>query len=53
VECPECAAELNLAPDLEMGEILSCPECGGELEVLSLDPVTLGFAPAVEEDWGE
>ena len=40
-ECPECAAELNLAPDVEEGEILVCPECGVELEVMSLDPITL------------
>ena len=52
-ECPECAAELNLAPDVEEGEILVCPECGVELEVMSLDPITLELAPEVEEDWGE
>jgi alpha-aminoadipate carrier protein LysW len=53
MECLECAAELDLASDLEVGEILACPECGVELEVMSLDPVTLDFAPEVEEDWGE
>ena len=52
-ECPECAAELDLSPDLEEGEILVCPDCGVELEVMSLDPVELDLAPDVEEDWGE
>jgi alpha-aminoadipate carrier protein LysW len=53
VECPECAAELDLGSDLEEGEILVCPDCGVELEVMGLDPVTLELAPEVEEDWGE
>ncbi|NLF01281.1 MAG: lysine biosynthesis protein LysW [Anaerolineales bacterium] len=52
-ECPECAAELDLAPDTEEGEIVVCPDCGVELEVLSVEPITLGLAPEVEEDWGE
>jgi alpha-aminoadipate/glutamate carrier protein LysW len=50
--CPECGAELSLE-NVEVGEIIQCPECGVELEVLDLDPVTLGLAPAEEEDWGE
>ncbi len=33
-ECPECAAELELGPDVEAGEIVVCPDCGVELEVL-------------------
>ena len=53
VECPECAAELDLAPNVEVGEILVCPDCGVELEVMSVDPITLELAPEVEEDWGE
>ncbi|MGD2206404.1 MAG: lysine biosynthesis protein LysW [Anaerolineae bacterium] len=52
-ECPECAAELNLASDLEVGEILVCPDCGIELEVMGLTPIELDLAPEVEEDWGE
>jgi alpha-aminoadipate carrier protein LysW len=51
--CPECAAPIELAPDTIQGEILQCPECGVELEVMSLDPVTVELAPEVEEDWGE
>jgi alpha-aminoadipate carrier protein LysW len=51
--CPECAAPIEMAPDTIQGEILQCPECGVELEVMSLDPVTVELAPEVEEDWGE
>jgi alpha-aminoadipate carrier protein LysW len=53
MECPECAAELDLAPDVEEGEIIVCPECAVELEVMSVDPITVELAPEVEEDWGE
>ena len=40
------------AGDVEVGEIIVCP-CGVELEVLSVDPVTVGPAPEEGEDWGE
>jgi alpha-aminoadipate carrier protein LysW len=53
MKCIECAAELDLAPDLEVGEIVVCPDCGVELEVMGLEPVELELAPEVEEDWGE
>jgi alpha-aminoadipate/glutamate carrier protein LysW len=53
VLCPECEAELVLGATVEESEIIVCPDCGVELEVLSVDPVELGLAPDVEEDWGE
>ena len=52
-ECPECAAEIELAPDAIEGEIVECPDCGVELEVISLAPPQLDLAPQEEEDWGE
>jgi len=52
-ECIECAALLELAADVEEGEIIVCPDCGVELEMVSLEPLTLELAPEVEEDWGE
>jgi len=51
-ECPECGAALGLE-NVEQGEIVQCPDCGVELEVLETSPLTLGLAPAEEEDWGE
>ena len=30
-----------------------CPGCGAELEITSLEPLTLALAPQEEEDWGE
>ena len=51
--CPECDASFDLDSDVTENEIVPCPECGAELEVMSLDPVTVELAPEIEEDWGE
>lgn len=53
VECPVCAAEVELAKDTVEGELIECPDCGTELEVLSVNPFKLQEAPSEEEDWGE
>lgn len=53
VECLECGAPIELADDVELGEIVVCPDCGVEWEVVSLDPISLELAPEEEEDWGE
>ncbi|MGH2345231.1 MAG: lysine biosynthesis protein LysW [Chloroflexota bacterium] len=52
VECPECAAAITLNNPVK-GEILRCAECGADLELVSLEPLTLALAPTEEEDWGE
>ena len=51
-ECPECAGELTL-DQVELGEILGCDDCGAELEVRSLEPLSITIAPQEAEDWGE
>lgn len=50
--CPECEGSVAVS-DVERGEIVQCPDCGAELEVVSVEPVTLALAPEEEEDWGE
>ncbi len=52
-KCPECSADLEVADDVVIGEILPCGECGLELEVTGVDPITVELAPEIEEDWGE
>ena len=52
-ECPVCGAEIELAGDAIVGELLVCDDCGAELELKNLDPVELDEAPAAEEDWGQ
>ena len=51
--CPECAAEIELDADTEENEIIVCPDCGVDLEVTSLNPLTVELAPMEAEDWGE
>jgi alpha-aminoadipate/glutamate carrier protein LysW len=51
--CMECGAQLEVASDLIVGEILECPQCGVELEVVQLSPLSIELAPEIEEDWGE
>jgi len=53
VECLECAATITLPEDVMENELIVCDECGVELEIMSLDPIELDYAPEVEEDWGE
>jgi alpha-aminoadipate carrier protein LysW len=52
-EDPITGEEIDLPADIEVGEIIDSPISGAELEVTSLDPVTLEEAPELEEDWGE
>ena len=52
-ECPVCAAEIKLANDAMVSEIVVCEDCGAELEIVGLDPVKLDEAPSTEEDWGQ
>lgn len=52
-ECPVCGADVQLEEDFVEGELIECPDCGSELEVTSVNPVTLSEAPQEEEDWGE
>jgi len=51
--CPECDAEVDIPADAMENELIACAECGIELEIMSLEPLTLELAPDVEEDWGE
>ena len=37
-ECPVCGAEVELAADAVVAELMECPDCGTELEVLEVDP---------------
>lgn len=52
-EDPLTGEAIELPADVEVGEIVDSPATGAELEVVSVDPVTLEEAPELEEDWGE
>ena len=51
--CIECGGDLQIPADVMQGEIVPCGDCGVELEVTELQPLALGRAPEVQEDWGE
>lgn len=51
--CPECGAALEIGEGTINGEIFTCGGCDLDLEVVSLEPITLELAPEEEEDWGE
>ncbi len=51
--CCVCEADVSVPDDCCEGELVICPDCGTELEVVSLEPLTLEEAPQVQEDWGE
>ncbi len=51
--CPECGAALELSAEVMAHEIIDCTACGAELEVISVEPLTVALAPDEEEDWGE
>ena len=52
-EDPITGDEIEIPADVEVGEIIDSPITGAELEVVSVDPITLEEAPELEEDWGE
>jgi alpha-aminoadipate carrier protein LysW len=52
-EDPITGEEIEIPANVEVGEIIDSPITGAELEVISVDPVTLEEAPELEEDWGE
>lgn len=52
-DCPVCDAEMSLATDTVVDELMECDDCGCELVVSSLEPMALDEAPMAEEDWGE
>ena len=51
--CVVCEANVTVPDDCCEGELVICPDCGTELEVVSLEPLTLEEAPQVQEDRGE
>jgi len=44
-EDPLTGEEIEIPADVEVGEIVDSPATGAELEVISVDPITLEEAP--------
>ncbi|MCW2925352.1 MAG: hypothetical protein JWM98_2756 [Thermoleophilia bacterium] len=39
--CPFCDEDVDLDDDVELSEVVVCSSCEHEVEVVSLDPLTL------------
>ncbi|HDY76118.1 MAG TPA: lysine biosynthesis protein LysW [Candidatus Marinimicrobia bacterium] len=53
LECPVCGTHLAMPSGVVENEIIDCGTCSAELEVLSLNPLSVEEAPEEQEDWGE
>lgn len=50
VACPDCDADVVVADNDEVDDLISCDECGSELVITSLNPVTVDLAGEEEYD---
>lgn len=41
VPCPVCQQDVDVDDDVELSEVLICESCDSELEVVSIEPLTL------------
>jgi lysine biosynthesis protein LysW len=41
VTCPVCDEDIDVDDDVELSEVIVCSSCESEVEVASLDPITL------------
>jgi lysine biosynthesis protein LysW len=48
--CPLCDAEVRLMGRLLIGEVIGCGRCGAQLEVASLQPLSLEPFARVDEE---
>lgn len=53
VLCPECEHDIPVNPDWQEEDEFVCPNCSCDLQVVSLDPVMIDFAPEDESSWDE
>ena len=55
VECKDCGAEISVAQDVMVGEIVTCPDCGADFEIVVKEGESVEIKPAesVGEDWGQ
>ena len=50
-ECPECDSKLRFRKPLKIGKLVICPKCDEPLEVISLQPLELGWADEAPWDF--
>ena len=55
IECKDCGAQITVAQDSMVGEIITCPDCGADFEITLKTGELIEIKPAesVGEDWGQ
>lgn len=53
VSCPECEHDIRVNPDWQEEDEFVCPSCSCDLQVVSVDPVMIDFAPEDDSGWDE
>jgi transcription elongation factor GreA len=53
IQCPECEHDIPVDPDWQEEDTFTCPNCSIELQVTSVEPLWVDFAPEEDESWDE
>lgn len=48
--CLECEEIFEIDENTEVSDVVVCPNCHARLEILDLDPVTIDYAEADEDE---
>lgn len=53
IQCPECEHDIPVDPDWQEEDTFTCPNCSIELQVTSVEPLWIDFAPEEDDNWDE
>jgi transcription elongation factor GreA len=53
IQCPECEHDIVVDPDWQEDDTFTCPNCSIELQVTSVEPLWIDFAPEDDDNWDE
>jgi len=53
IQCPECEHDIPVDPDWQEEDTFTCPSCSIELQVTSIEPLWVDFAPEEDDNWEE
>jgi transcription elongation factor GreA len=53
IQCPECEHDIPVDPDWQEEDTFTCPNCSIELQVTSVEPLWVDFAPEEDDSWDE
>jgi transcription elongation factor GreA len=53
IQCPECEHDIPVDPDWQEEDTFTCPNCSIELQVTSVEPLWIDFAPEEDDSWEE